>query len=310
MFKINPRVDFAFKILFGSEENVDILLPFVNSVLTLPTPITELTLLNPYNHKTHTSDKGTILDIKAKDDEDQWYNIEMQMTDQVCYSQRALYYWSKLYSQQLKKGEDFSKLTKTISIHVLNFDHFNEPEYHNVYHILNAKTYRRCFEHLELHFIELKKFNKDLSHLVTALDRWTTFLNKAEQWERNFIPAELSADPAITRAAHVLDTLSLDEVERELYEAKLKWLRDQAGTIEKARLDSFEKGKVSGLEKGEAIGLEKGEAIGLEKGDMMRGKKVALWMLNKRIFSLEEIAEASGYSMDEIEQLQESILPT
>ena len=294
MPKINPRVDFAFKILFGSEQNTDILLPFVNSILSLPDPLTELTLLNPYNHKTHATDKGTILDIKAKDSQGHWYHIEMQMTDQVCYSQRALYYWSKLYSQQLK--EDFSKLTKTISIHVLNFDHFDEPDYHNVYHILNAKTYRRCFEHLELHFIELKKFNKDLSYLTTALDRWTVFLTKAEQWERNFVPKELSADPAIIRAAHALDVLSLDEDERELYEAKLKWLRDEAGAIEKARLDAFERG--------EAVGLEKG----LEKGDMMRGKKIAIWMLNKGTFSLEEIVEASGFSVDEIEQLQESIL--
>ncbi|MBS0350881.1 MAG: PD-(D/E)XK nuclease family transposase [Proteobacteria bacterium] len=296
MSKINPRVDFAFKILFGSEENIDILLPFVNSILTLPNPITELTLLNPYNHKTHTSDKWTILDIKAKDNSNQWYNIEMQMTDQVSYSQRALYYWSKLYSQQLKKGDDFSKLTKTISIHVLNFDHFDEPDYHNVYHILNAKTYRRCFEHLELHFIELKKFNKDLSHLTTALDRWATFLNKAEQWERNFVPQELSTDPAITRAAHALDILSLDEYELELYEAKLKWLRDQAGTIEKTKLDSFAKG--------EAIGLEKGEAIGNAKGR----EKVAIWMLNKGTFSIEEIAEASGFSVNEVKQLQELVL--
>jgi predicted transposase/invertase (TIGR01784 family) len=296
MSKINPRVDFAFKILFGSEENTDILLPFVNSILSLPNPLTELILLNPYNHKTHASDKGTILDIKAKDAQGQWYHIEMQMTDEVCYSQRALYYWSRLYSQQLKKGEDFSKLTKTISIHVLNFDHFDEPDYHNIYHILNAKTYRRCFEHLELHFIELKKFNKDLSHLTTALDRWTTFLNKAEQWERNFVPRELSNDPAITKAAHVLDTLSLDEEESELYEARLKWLRDEAGAIEKARLDY------------EAIGFTKGEAIGFEKGDTMRGKKVAIWMLNKGTFSIEEIAEASGFSVEEVKQLQEPIL--
>ena len=253
MPKINLRVDFAFKILFGSEENTDILLPFVNSVLSLPTPLTELTLLNPYNHKTHTSDKGTILDIKAKDDKGRWYNIEMQMTDQVSYNQRALYYWSRLYSQQLKEGDAFSKLTKTISIHVLNFDHFDEPDYHNVYPILNAKTHRRCFEHLELHFVELKKFNKDLSHLTTALDRWTIFLNKAEQWERNFVPQELSSDPAIAKAAHVLDTLSLDETEEELYEAKLKWLRDQAGVIEKTRLDY------------EARGFAKGKRVDLKK---------------------------------------------
>src|SRR5271168_3812184 len=270
MSKINPRVDFAFKILFGSEENTDILLPFINSVLSLPHPLTELTLLNPYNQKTHSTGKLSILDIKARDGLGHLYNIEMQMTDQVSYSQRALYYWSKLYSQQLKEGEDFATLNKTISIHVLNFNHFDEPDYHNIYHVLNAKTKQRAFEDLELHFIELKKFNKDLAHLTTALDRWATFLSKAEQWERNFIPEELRIDPAIAKAAQALDTLSLDEEEREIYEAKLKWLRDESGTFKKIREE----------------GREEGEAIGIEK--------VALSLIKKGLLSIEEISNATG----------------
>ncbi|MBV8802740.1 MAG: Rpn family recombination-promoting nuclease/putative transposase [Gammaproteobacteria bacterium] len=214
------------------------------------------------------------------------------MTDQVAYSQRALYYWSKLYSQQLKEGEDFSTLNKTISIHVLNFNHFDELDYHNTYHILNAKTQKRCFDDLELHFIELKKFNKELSHLTTALDRWIAFLIKAEQWERNFVPDALQSDAAIMKAAHVLDTLSLDEKERDIYDARLKWLRDEAGAIEKARIDS------------EAIGIEKGKAVGLEEGKIFERKKIALRMLDKKNLSLEIIAEISGFTVEELKLLQ------
>ncbi len=280
MSKINPRVDFAFKILFGSEENTDILLPFINSILSLSNPLTELTLLNPYNHKTHSTDKLSILDIKARDGLGHLYNIEMQMTDQVSYSQRALYYWSKLYSQQLKEGEDFAALNKTISIHVLNFNHFDEPDYHNIYHILNAKTKTRSFEDLELHFIELKKFDKDLAHLTTALDRWATFLSKAEQWDRNFIPEELRIDPAIEKAALALDMLSLDEEEREIYEAKLKWLRDESGTFKKIREQ----------------GREEGEAIGIEK--------VALSLIKKGLLSIEEISDTTGLAKEALEVLQ------
>ncbi|MBV8802183.1 MAG: PD-(D/E)XK nuclease family transposase [Gammaproteobacteria bacterium] len=297
MTKINPRVDFAFKILFGSEENTDILLPFVNSVLSLTEPLVDLTLLNPYNHKTYASDKFSILDIKARDKKGRMYNIEMQMTDQVGYTQRALYYWSKLYSQQLKEGEDFSTLNKTISIHVLNFNHFDDLDYHSTYHILNAKTHRRCFEDLELHFIELKKFNKDLSRLTTALDRWTAFLIKAEQWERNFVPDVLQSDVAIMKAARVLDTLSLDEKERDIYEARLKWLRDEAGTLEKARMD--------GIEKGKAIGLEEGKTLGLGEGEILGRKKIALRMLKQGNLSIDIIAEISGFTLEELTLLQD-----
>lgn len=281
MSKLNPRVDFAFKILFGSEENTDILLPFINSVLSLPNPLTELTLLNPYNHKTHSTDKLSILDIKARDGLGQLYNIEMQMTDQVGYSQRALYYWSKLYSQQLKEGEDFSTLNKTISIHVLNFNHFDEPDYHNIYHILNVQTMKRSFEDLELHFIELKKFNKDPAHLTTALDRWTTFLSRAEQWERNFVPEELRIDPAIEKAAQALDTLSLDEEEREIYEAKLKWLRDESGTFKKIR----------------------------EEGREEKSHEIALRLIEKAVLGLEEISDITGLSKETLEVMQKKREP-
>ena len=298
MAKINPRVDFAFKILFGSEENTDILLPFVNSVLSLSEPLVDLTLLNPYNHKTHATDKFSILDIKARDNKGRMYNIEMQMTDQTGYTQRALYYWSKLYSQQLQEGDDFSTLNKTISIHVLNFNYFDDLDYHSIYHILNTKTQKRYFDDLELHFIELKKFNKELSHLTTALDRWIAFLIKAEQWEHNFVPDALQSDAAIIKAAHVLDTLSLDQKERDIYEARLKWLRDEAGAIEKARIVAEAKG--------EAIGLEKGEAIGLEKGKIFERKKMALRMLDKKNLSLEMIAEISGFTIEELKLLQDA----
>jgi predicted transposase/invertase (TIGR01784 family) len=295
MPKINPRVDFAFKILFGSEENKDILLPFINAVLAPTNQFAEIELLNPYNHKTHSTGKLSILDIKAKDKNGKLCHIEMQMNDRIAYDQHALYYWSKIYSQQLSEGQSFSQLRKTISIHVLNFNHLDELDYHNIYHLLNTKTHSRYSEDLELHFIELKKFDKDFSHLTTALDRWASFLTRAEQWERNVVPQELKGDPAIEKAAHALDTLSLDKEERELYEAQLKWLMDQAAILEKKEEDSIEIGKEIGRKEGEAIGLEKGEVKGV--------RNVALRMLKKGTFSIEAIAETTGLSDEAVQVL-------
>ena len=137
----------------------------------------------------------------------------------------------------------------------------------------------------------MKKFDKDLAHLTTALDRWTTFLSKAEQWERNFIPQELRTDPAITKAAQALDTLSLDAEEREIYEAQLKWLRTQAGALEKVREDSREEGREEGKEEGEDIGI----------------RKVALRLLNLREFSIDKISLMTGLTKEELLALQNTI---
>ena len=67
----------------------------------------------------------TILDIKAVDENGTWYDIEMQIAEQGFYDKRALYYWAKVYSDQIESGDDFDNLRKTIGINILDFDYLN-----------------------------------------------------------------------------------------------------------------------------------------------------------------------------------------
>ena len=78
---IDPRVDYAFKKLFGSEANKTLLICLLNAVLKLPQgrQIHSVEILNPFNDKDNSDDKLTILDIKARDQLGRQYNIEMQM---------------------------------------------------------------------------------------------------------------------------------------------------------------------------------------------------------------------------------------
>ncbi len=188
MQQLNPRVDFAFKKLFGSEENKAILIAFINAILPPEEQIAEVELLNPYNQPARVGEKLSILDIKAGDKQGRRYNIEMQVTDQVHYNQRALYYWAKFYSDQLLQGRPFSDLNRAISIHILNFNCLDEPEYHSAFKLLNTRTHKCYFEDLELHFIELEKFDKSIEHITTAIERWTTFLRRAGEYKQSTLP--------------------------------------------------------------------------------------------------------------------------
>lgn len=270
MSLLNPRVDFAFKKLFGSEENKDILISFINAVVSKDDQVIDVTLLNPYNNKESQSDRLSILDIKATDEKGRQYNIEMQITDQVHYNQRALYYWSKLYTSQLQEGDAFGDLKKTISINVLNFDYFDEePNYHNVFKILHAESHKSYFEDLELHFIELHKFNEEIGPIKTTLDRWAKFLKKAHHYDKATFPQELKIEPAIEKAFLSLNTLSLDKEEREIYEARLKWLRDEDAALQKAHEKGIEQGFKQGIEQIALNMLKDGESfdkIGLFTG--------------------------------------------
>jgi predicted transposase/invertase (TIGR01784 family) len=128
MARLNPRVDLAFKKIFGVEENKDLLISLINSIVSDEDQVADLTLLNPYNPQSFKKDKLSILDIKAKGVDGTLFNIEVQITDEADYSKRALYYWAKLYTGQLKESEEYGKLNKTIGIHILNFISFNDKD--------------------------------------------------------------------------------------------------------------------------------------------------------------------------------------
>ena len=136
MEKISPRVDVAFKKIFGVEENKDLLISLINSIVGKEDQVLDIILLNPYNPQNFRQDKLSILDIKAKGIDGKRFNIEIQISDEADYDKRALYYWAKLYTEQLKVAQDYSTLAKAIGIHILNFTSIPEAEnYHNVFHI-------------------------------------------------------------------------------------------------------------------------------------------------------------------------------
>jgi predicted transposase/invertase (TIGR01784 family) len=294
----NPRVDFAFKKLFGSD--LLSLTALINAILPENEQLTEVTLLNPFNEKSFSQDKLSVLDIKAIDGSGRHYNIEMQVTDEVYYSQRALYYWSKIYANQLKKGENYDNLRKTISIHVLNFNCFaKETDYHNVFHLLNAKSHRRDFEDMELHFIELQKFTKGFDELTTPLDHWTSFLTSADRYDKTTMPVQLKNDPNIRRAIDTLEHLYLTDEEREIYEARLKWLRDEQGAIKSAERKALIKGREEGL----AEGIEKGREEGREEGRTATKHEIARSLLAAGL-PPSIVSESTGLSLEQIEALK------
>ena len=87
---------------------------------------------------------------------------------------------------------------------------------------MHAQSHKSYFEDLELHFIELHKFHDEVGHIKTTLDRWVQFLKKAHHYYTATFPEKLKVEPAIEKAFFSLNTLSLDQEERAIYEASLK----------------------------------------------------------------------------------------
>ena len=311
MEKISPRVDLAFKKIFGVEENKDLLISLINSIVGKEDQVKEVTLLNPYNPKNFKQDKLSILDVKATNQDGKRFNIEIQISDEADYDKRALYYWAKLYTEQLKVAQDYSALSKAIGIHILNFTSIPQAKnYHNVFHITEKETGFTYFKDLELHTIELNKFTSDSSEELAdrvsktrnALDMWVAFLTRHDLLKADRLPKELDNEE-LKKALHVLDVLNFSEEERELYEDHLKWLRIEANTLkktaEKALAEGISIGKQEGISIGEARGIKKG----IEEGENRKAIKIAKNLLSQKI-DISTISSATGLSIAEIQKLK------
>src|SRR5689334_9834522 len=108
LLNVDPKVDYAFKRLFGRDANRPLLIDVLNCVLAPPPghAIQDLELLNPFNPKDTPDDKLSILDIKARDQAGRHFNVEMQIVPFPDYDKRVLYYWARLYQGQLHEGQD------------------------------------------------------------------------------------------------------------------------------------------------------------------------------------------------------------
>ena len=293
--RISPRIDIAFKKIFGVEDNKDLLISLINSIVGQEDQVSEVTLLNPYNPKSFKKDKLSILDIKAKGVSGKRFNIEIQIADEADYDKRALYYWAKLYTEQLKVAQDYSTLSKAIGIHILNFTSIPQAkDYHNVFHITEKNEGFRYFEDLELHTIELNKFssnaNEGLSDIVakvkTSLDMWSAFLTRNDLLKADSLPRELD-DVNLKKAITVLEVMNFSDEERDFYEDHLKWLRIETNSLKKMKAE----GKAEGLVEGKAEGKAE------EKIEIARN------LLAQNI-DITNISLATGLSIVEIEKLK------
>ena len=265
---IEPTVDYAFKRVFGRQENTEILCSLLNAVLRRPPGqrIESVVILNPFLPQEVLDDKLSVLDIKARDESGRTFNVEMQIRLHHALRERVLYYWAKLYTEQLSEGEDYAELRPTIS--VLLVDDILFPELAGPHH-----RFRLCedsggtvfSDQIELHVLELRKFDKPLPELIDDLDKWLFFLRHAATLDVNHWPNELAASPW-NRAGKELNMLAQTDIERQKYEARRKGQLDY----------------LTDMRAEHRLGIEVGHERGLEAG-RVEGRAVATIQLLQRV---------------------------
>ena len=268
-----PKMDFVFKRIFGNENRPNVLISFLNAVLTPVDPIKSVSLKDTTIEKSHLEDKYSRLDVKAMTNKGEHINIEIQLKDEYNMIKRSLYYWSKLYEGQLENGENYQKLSRTICINLLNFNLLNHDKFHSAYRLKDCETNEELTDVMELHFIELKKMKdvKRVEEVKTKLEAWLYFINQPD--------SELVQE--------------LEKVEVEIKEAKAELIRLSGDRKERER---YEKRRESRLNEISALSYAE------EKGVKRRNIEIAKNLLD--VLDDETISLKTGLSIEQVKEIR------
>ncbi|MDC4242388.1 MULTISPECIES: Rpn family recombination-promoting nuclease/putative transposase [Bacillota] len=277
---LNPQIDFVFKKIFGTEKNKPILINFLNAVIKPTTPIKDVEIKNNDIDKDFIEDKFSRLDVKATTSNKEHINIEIQVKNEYNMIQRTLYYWSKMYSEQIQNRDNYSKLERTVCINILNFKYLKNDKYHNAYRLKEISSNEELTDLQEIHFIELPKFNEignkeyvENVEKMDALEKWLEFLVEPES---NTVRQLELSNEEIKLAKSELYRLSMDSKEREQYNMREKAIYDRISALENAEAKGKRESKLEVVKESLSQGLEISlisKITGLSEEEILKIKK-------------------------------------
>jgi len=271
-FIMMPTVDFCFKELM---QNPKVRKGFIAALLHVePEMIGETILMPTILRRESEQDKLGILDVRVLMQDGTQFDMEMQVTYFEYWDRRVLFYLSKMFADQLQKGEPYEKLQKCIHVSILDFNCFPDEECYRVINFCDKETGKIYTDLMEIQILELRKLPKEVKsgEDITA---WMRFFGGKSREEFELMAKE---NEYLNEAYDTLKRISADEQKRMEYEAREKALKDYNSQMGSA------------LRRGEKIGREQAKQVFKLH---MQGKPV------------DEIAEICGIDAEEVREILE-----
>ena len=281
LFTITLRNDYAFKRVFGVEENKDVLQDLLECILDIqPEDIAGLELLDKEFHKDSISDKTGVLDVKLRLKNNTIIDIEIQNRWNSEFVQRTIFYWAKMYTENLKTGEVYTKLPKCITINIVGEGFDLNSLIHSEYNVVEKHLNDRLSDELEIHFLNLAKVkeqdeNTESDEKKKKLYNWLKFIETDDEEVRNMLAQE---SPMMRKANSTIELMEMSPKEKWLYENRMKYEHDKASW--------------------KHVGYQEG----IEQGSYQKALETARLMKQANC-ELDFIIQMTGLSKEEIEKL-------
>lgn len=302
--------DFGFKKIFGQLNKPEILKDFLNAVLKLEIPVKEIVFIATEQLGDLEDDRKSVFDIHCKDEQGNYFIIEIQRLKEEFFRDRSVYYSTFPIRSQGEKGKWNFELKKTYTICILDFcfDNTHPDQLIHEVKLVETGTLKVFSDRLTLLYVELPKFKKQIQELITREDQWYYVLTHLSGLTE--IPLSLADDPIFKHVFMDARKAHLTELELQAYYAskKAEWdeyaIRETA--IKEGRAEGIAKGITEGREEGIAKGREEGRKEGREEGKA-EGIQIATderntafikYLLQNTTHSIEQIADLVNVSPD------------
>jgi predicted transposase/invertase (TIGR01784 family) len=251
---VDVKNDIAFRKIFGNENKKIILISFLNAIMKLrgKDAIADVEIINPYQLPIIKNLKASIIDVKARDKKGRVYIIEMQVAEPEGLDKRLLYYASKEYSQQIEKGEFYTKLKPVIFIGIFDFDFTEGGKYLSHHAVCDVENGERTLKDMDFYFIELPKFKKKLPELTEITDKWIYFIKEAETL---LVIPENVDDEGLKAAYQDANKYTWTKEELEAYDYASMREQDERGKVELAEKRAKKRSKLEIAKKLKEMGI-------------------------------------------------------
>ena len=237
-----------------------------------------------------TLDKKTgILDLQIDVNNTEKVDVEVQLVERSNLPERLLFYFSKLYLKGIGKGEDYRIAKRVVLIAIIDYNlkiEIEDKKMKTIWQIVEKNHPKTILTNkFEIHILELEKVKEEYKkNKENKKAQWLLFLDDPETKEVKEI---MEKNEDVKEAVIEVRKLSQDEQLQREAELREKAIMDEKA-IYQAGLDN---------------GKEEGEKLGRKKGRVETMKEVAKKLL-KQNMNIENVAEITGLTIEEIEKLR------
>ena len=289
---IDPRVDWAFKRIFGSEDTKECLITFLNGLFEDELVIKDVTFAKTEKLGLRPDDRGVVFDVYCITNEGKHVIVEMQKKEQEYFADRALYYTARAIVQQGIRGIWDYHLAPVYTVCFMDFVSQSPilKEFRTDLVLTDLQTRQQVSDRMRIVYLQLPLFDKHTeAECMDIFDCWIYIVKNMNMFEQMPFSEKY---PVFRKLAEIGDLRKLSREELELYDEDIKNMRDIYATRK------FDEKK--GMEIGMAKGMAKGRAEGMEKEKLATARRLLSMGLSD-----EQVSTATELPLEEIQKFKE-----